>query len=83
MTFDTEYFRIAILKSRYRSQRQLSRHIIGANGNPLDPSALSLLLRGKRQMQIHEARQLADLLDLPLADVLIHAGVEVRKTDGF
>jgi len=77
MKIDTEWFNDLIRKSPYGSQRRFARKIRGRHGKPLDPSALSLMLRGKRAMQLHEARQFADILDVPLADVIRHAGIAV------
>lgn len=37
------------------------------------------MLRGKRAIQLHEARQLADVLDIPLIDVLRHAGIATHE----
>lgn len=41
----------------------------------LDPSAISLMLKGERRMQMDEAARLAELLGVPLDEVLDHAGV--------
>lgn len=72
---NTAWFTDRIRQSSYGSQRRLAPKIIGRNGRPLEPSALSLMFRGKRAIQLHEARQIADLLDVQLVDVLRHAGV--------
>lgn len=79
MKVDTAWFNAIIAKSPYGSQRRLARKIMGRHGKALDASALSLMLRGKRQMQIDEARQLADLLDVPLVEVIQHAGIETHE----
>lgn len=75
MRVNTAWFTDRIRQSPYGSQRRLAPKIRGRNGQPLEPSALSLMFRGKRSMQLHEARQIADLLDVSLVDVLHHAGV--------
>jgi len=79
MRFDSGWFNDLIRRSPYKSQRQLAPKIRGRNGKALDPSAVSLMLRGKRAMQMHEARQFADLLDVPLIEILRHAGVALPE----
>lgn len=44
----------------------------------LDPSALSLMLRGKRKITIEECAQLAVLLDVSTTEVLERAGLQVH-----
>ncbi len=69
-TVNTKWFR-ARLEDRQLSQRdvarQLNRH----------PSAVSLMLQGKRRMQITEATALATLLGVPLDSVLDAAGLDL------
>jgi len=79
MKVDTGWFNDVIRKSPYGSQRRLAKKLRGRHGRSLDPSALSLMLRGKRAIQLHEARQFADLLDVPLVEVLRHAGVALPE----
>lgn len=79
MRVDTSWFVDKIRETPYGSMRRISGKIRGRNGKPLDPSALSLMLRGKRSMQLEEARQFADLFDVPLIDVLRHAGISVPE----
>lgn len=79
MKVDTDWFNDLIKKSPYGSQRRLSRKLRGRNGRPLDPAAVSLMLRGKRAIQLHEARQFADLLDVPLFEVLRHSGIAMPE----
>jgi len=55
------------------SQRGLAR----AMG--LDPAAVSLTLRGKREMKIAEAVQIARLLGVPADEVMQHAGVSIQS----
>lgn len=66
---DTNWFRQR-LATKKLSQRALAR------GLGLDPSALSLLLRGKRMMKLPEAAGIARLLGVPMTEVLARAGVE-------
>lgn len=51
------------------SQRRLAKHL------GLDSSAVSLTFRGKREMKIMEAAQIAQLLGVAIDEVLRHAGV--------
>jgi len=75
---DTAWFLDLIAASRFGSGRKLAPYIKGRSGRPLASSNLSLMLNGKRAMQLHEARQLATLLGVPLAEILRHAGIDVR-----
>jgi transcriptional regulator with XRE-family HTH domain len=45
----------------------------------IDKSALSLMFNGKREMKMDEAARLAEVLSLPLDEVMAHAGVKVPK----
>lgn len=45
----------------------------------LDKGAVSLLLRGKRKMSVHEAGQIASVFNVPVDEVLRHAGVEAPQ----
>ena len=68
MSIDTRWFQ-DLLTDRQLSQRRLAREI------GLDPSAVSLMFRGKRRMQMAEAAQVSRLLGVPLDDVIRHAGI--------
>lgn len=67
---NTDWF-VRRLDDRKLSQRGLAK-LMG-----LDPSAVSLMFRGKRKMTIQEAAQMAVLLDVSTDDVLQNAGVEL------
>lgn len=67
---DPQFFVDAMARAGV-SQRKLAK-LIG-----LDHSALSLKLRGLREMKAHEAAEVARLLAVPLNDVLAAAGVRV------
>lgn len=73
MPIDTRWFQ-DLLTDRRLSQRRLAREI------GIDPSAVSLMFRGKRRMQMAEAAQVSRLLGVPLDDVIRHAGIH---TDTF
>lgn len=72
MKTNTKWFRDR-LAEREMSLRQLARKI------DLDPSALSLTLRGKRKMTLEEANQIAGLLGVQVTEILRQAGVPVSE----
>jgi transcriptional regulator with XRE-family HTH domain len=72
MTVNTKWFQDRI-RDADLSQRRLAK-LLG-----LDSSALSLMFRGKRGMRIEEATQIAEILALPIDQVLAHAGVKVPR----
>lgn len=53
------------------SQRQLAKKI------QLDPAAVSLMFAGRRSITMKEAKQLADILLVPVTEVMRQAGIEV------
>lgn len=65
---DTRWFQHQI-EDKGLSQRQLAKRM------RLDPSSVSLMLRGKRHMKVQEAALIAELLGLPLMDVMAKAGI--------
>lgn len=76
LRIDTAWFLKRIAEKG--SQRSLAQAMRQRDGKPVEPASLNRLLHGQRLMQLHEARQMADLLEVPLADVLRHAGIRVR-----
>ena len=72
MPVDTKWFRDR-LADRQMSQRGLARQL------GLDPAAVSLTLRGKREMKIAEAAAIARLLGVPADEVMTHAGVLITS----
>lgn len=66
---DTRWFK-GLLADRGINQR------VVADALGLDPASVSLMLRGRRRVQLGEAAQLAELLGVPMDDVLAHAGVD-------
>lgn len=64
---DTRWFQSRLADKRL-SQRQLAK-LMG-----LDPSAVSLMLRGKRKLSAAEAREIARLLGVEASEVLMRAG---------
>lgn len=67
---DTNWF-MGKLADQQLSQRQLAKKM------GVDPSAISLMFRGRREMRMTEAAEIANLLSVPVADVLQHAGLQV------
>jgi hypothetical protein len=76
---DTQFFLDAIARSRFGSQRELARHMKSHRGSPMGPPALTRLLYGERLMTVDEAAQLADLLELDLAEVVRRALARPRR----
>jgi len=72
MPVDTKWFRDRLADQRL-SQRGLARQL------GLDPAAVSLTLRGKREMKIAEAAAIARLLGVPADEVMEHAGVRIAS----
>lgn len=64
------------LKDRDISQRKLATLL------KLDPAAITLMLKGERRMQPAEAKVIAELLGLPITQVLREAGVPVTEDVG-
>lgn len=72
MPIDTKWFRRK-LTEREMSQRELARRM------GIDSAAVSLMLRGQRQMKLTEAAEIARLLGVPADEVLTHAGVRLSS----
>jgi DNA-binding Xre family transcriptional regulator len=70
MPINTKWFR-ARLSDREMSQRELARRM------GLDSAAVSLMLRGQRQMKLTEAAEIARLLGVPAEEVMANAGVRL------
>lgn len=68
MSVDTQWFKDRLAEKRL-SQRGLARNL------GLDAAAISLTLRGRREMKLSEAASIAMLLGTPVEEVLTHAGV--------
>lgn len=75
---DTAWFQARIRASRFRSMRGIAPHLRNIRGLPMSIDGLVQRLHGRRQLRIGEARQFADLLEIPLADVLRRAGIDTR-----
>lgn len=75
MEIDTSWFVRLIKESRFGSLRQLAPKLRARSGKPMDVAALSRMLSGEREMVLDEARQLANLLGVPMGEVIRRAGV--------
>lgn len=65
-----------LMKDRKLSLREVARRI------EVWPAALSRSLDGKRKMQIAEAVALSRILSVPLAEVMLNAGIEQARIAG-
>ena len=70
LEIDDQFFRDA-LKAADKSQREMARFM------GLDPAAITLMLQGRRAMQLSEAQQIAEFLDVAIEQVLRHAGLHL------
>lgn len=70
---NTQWFRDR-LADKSMSQRGYAKQV------EMDPSAVSLMLRGRRKMTMDEAVQFASLVGVPLDDVMSHAGLRLPST---
>ena len=68
--FNKEWF-VGRLQALKISQRKLAKMI------NLDPSAVTLLLNGRRGMKTDELYQIANILNVTVAEVMRHAGLDV------
>ena len=72
MPMNTLFFKNR-LKDRGITQKKLAQHL------GLDPAAVTLMFKDGRRMQPHEAQVIADLLGLPVTEVLREAGVAIKQ----
>jgi transcriptional regulator with XRE-family HTH domain len=72
MPVDTRWFQDRV-RDADLSQSRLARLL------DIDKSALSHMFNNKRAMKMSEATRIAEVLSLPLDDVLAHAGIRVPK----
>lgn len=69
MRVKTEWF-LTMLRQKQISQRKLAKEM------GLDPAAVSLMLHGKRKIQLVEAGRMATIIGVQLNDVLMAAGIQ-------
>ena len=75
---DKHWFKVRMAELGH-TQRALAKIL------DLDPAAVTLMLQGKRKIEVKEAVALARLLDVSVEEVLSRVGVDmrgVRKPDG-
>lgn len=65
------------LADKQLSQRKLAKMMA------LDPSAVSLMLRGMRVISADEASEMARILGVPLAEVLAQIGIDLPRESGL
>lgn len=68
---DEKWFKDRLLDQR-KSTRGLARHL------NIDPSSASRMLTGQRRMRMEEADAIARFLNVPVSEVLKHAGVNLE-----
>lgn len=73
ITVDTKWFD-QVLRDRRLSRRQLAKRL------GVDPSAVSLMFRGMRHMSIDRAAEIAQLLNVPVDELLRRAGSPLPAT---
>ncbi len=86
-SIDTKWFKDQISRSLHGeyakgSVRGVARLMRDRHGREFDVATLSRLINGKRQMQIHEAKQLAEIFCVSLNEVLKRAGIQVPRDGG-
>lgn len=64
------------LADRKMSQRKLAQML------QLDPAAVSLMLRGLREIRLEEAAEMARILGIPLDDILAQTGIDLPREGG-
>ncbi|MCV6545915.1 MAG: helix-turn-helix transcriptional regulator [Cohaesibacter sp.] len=64
---------MSAFKDRGTSLRRTAKHL------EIDPSAMSRTLSGQRKLQMNEAQALARFLNIPVADVLANAGMDINQ----
>jgi transcriptional regulator with XRE-family HTH domain len=72
LEIDDQFFRDA-LRAADKSQREMARYM------GLDPAAITLMLQGRRALQLIEAQQIAEFLGIAIEDVLRHAGLQLSR----
>lgn len=75
LEIDDQFFREA-LRTADKSQREMARFM------GLDPAAITLMLQGRRAMQLSEAQQIAEFLGIAVEEVLRHAGLQLSGESG-
>ncbi|SNZ19089.1 Helix-turn-helix [Cohaesibacter gelatinilyticus] len=64
---------LTAFKDKGTSLRQAAKHL------EIDPSAMSRILSGQRKLQMSEAQELARFLNVPVAEVLAQAGMDIHE----
>lgn len=64
------------LRARNETQASLARHL------KVDRSQISLLLAGKRRLQMDMAERIANFLRVPVEEVIENAGIKINRRSG-
>jgi transcriptional regulator with XRE-family HTH domain len=70
---NAKYFRSALADAD-KSQRDMARAL------GVDPSAIVMLLKGKRRIQLDEAQKISRLINRPIEEVLAAAGMQIHSS---
>ena len=63
------------------SIRAIADRMTNSEGGRLDPSAISRIFLGQREPMLHEVRQLATLLGVPMGELIRALGQPFEKRD--
>lgn len=78
---DTKWFATKIRDSKHKSQRVLCQSIHDERGNPMHQMGLSRIINGIQRLELFQARQMADLLEVPMMEIIRRWGIPVYNTD--
>lgn len=70
-----------IQESEYGSLRKIAEHIQTHRGKPMAFESLSRTLSGQRELSLIEARQLANLLRVPMSEIIRRMGIPFGVRD--
>jgi hypothetical protein len=83
MALDSDWFKNKIAESQYGTMRQLVKRMKNRQGKRMGVAALSLMLSGERTIGLEDARQLADLLEVPMSEIIQRAGIRFGRRDNL
>ncbi len=70
---DARWFKTK-LKNQGKTQADLAKHL------NIEPSAVSRMLKGNRQLRLHEMGSIAAFIDASIPDVMHHAGINISTS---
>ena len=71
-----------IKASQYGSLREIATRVKNNQGRPIGPGPLSRAINGERELHLPEIRELADLLGVPMGEMIRRLGIPFGKRDG-